>query len=111
MDAGVVTTIIVEAATIIGLLIKQSGERKQNAIEQARRDQAIADELKDIRKDQARMEKKIDEHNGYAKMFSEQSENIASIKKDVEWLKRKQVSYKNTPLITEYFFIGCFRQS
>ena len=70
MDAGVVTTIIVEAATIIGLLIKQSGERKQNAIEQARRDQAIADELKDIRKDQARMEKKIDEHNGYAKMFS-----------------------------------------
>ncbi len=92
MDSGAATiycTVIAEAATIIGLLIKSASERKKNAIEQARRDQAIADELKDIRKDQARMEKKIDEHNGYAKMFSEQSENIASIKKDVEWLKKK----------------------
>lgn len=87
--ATILTTVIVEAAGIIGLLIKNSSDRKKNAIEQARRDQAITDELKDIRKDQARMEKKLDEHNGYAKMFSEQSENIASIKKDVEWLKKR----------------------
>jgi len=87
--ATILSTVVVEAAGIIGLLIKLSSDRKKNAIEQARRDQAITDELKDIRKDQARMEKKLDEHNGYAKMFSEQSENIASIKKDVEWLKKK----------------------
>ncbi len=92
MDSGAVTiytTVIVEAAGIIGLLIKLSSDRKKHAIEQARRDQAITDELKDIRHDQARMEKKLDEHNGYAKLFSEQSENIAAIKKDIEWLKKK----------------------
>lgn len=91
MDSGAVTiycTVIAEAATIIGLLIKLSSDRKKHAIEQARRDQAITDELKDIRHDQARMEKKLDEHNGYAKLFSEQSENIAAIKKDIEWLKK-----------------------
>lgn len=92
MDSGAATiycTVIAEAATIIGLLIKLSSDRKKNAIEQARRDQAITDELKDIRHDQARMEKKLDEHNGYAKLFSEQSENIAAIKKDIEWMKKK----------------------
>ncbi len=69
--ATILSTVVVEAAGIIGLLIKLSSDRKKNAIEQARRDQAITDELKDIRKDQARMEKKLDEHNGYAKRFGE----------------------------------------
>lgn len=74
MDAATASfygTIVAEAAGIMGLLIKLSSDRKKNAIEQARRDQAITDELKDIRKDQARMEKKLDEHNGYAKRFGE----------------------------------------
>lgn len=76
------TTIIIEAAGILGLLIRQNAERKKTAIEQARRDQKLDDRL-------ASLEKKVDEHNGYAQKFSETSRNIATIQKDIEWIKRK----------------------
>lgn len=83
MDVGavatIITTIIVEAAGIIGLLIKQNGERKQNAIDQARRDQKIDDRLARIEENQNRQEKKIDEHNGYAKRFGEIEKAIVKI--------------------------------
>lgn len=85
MDAGMVTilvTLIGEAAGIIGILIKTAAERKKNAIEQARRDQKLDDRLD-------RLEKKVDEHNGYAQKFTESSKAIIAIQKDVEWLKKK----------------------
>ena len=92
MDAGMVailTTIIAEAAGIIGILLKNSSDRKKNAIEQAKRDQNIEDRLHQL-------EKKVDAHNGYAKIFAENSkiqsktaETLAAIQKDIEWLKKK----------------------
>lgn len=36
------------------------------------------------------LEKKVDLHNGYAKMFNESSKDITAIQKDIEWLKRRQ---------------------
>ena len=86
MDVGaiatIITTIIVEAAGIIGLLIKSSAERKKNSIEQARRDQKMDDRLD-------RLEKKVDSHNAYAEKFASTATAITAIQKDVEWLKRK----------------------
>ena len=35
------------------------------------------------------VEKKLDEHNGYAQMYASAHEDIALIKKDVEYLKEK----------------------
>lgn len=78
----ILTTVIVEAAGIIGLLIKNSSERKKNAIEQARRDQKLDDRLD-------RLEKKVDEHNGYAQKFTDTTKAITSIQKDIEWLKKQ----------------------
>lgn len=82
MDSGMVaisTTIIAEAAGIIGLLIKNSSDRKKAAIEQARRDQKIDDRLARIEENQTRQEKKLDEHNGYAKRFGEIEKAIVKI--------------------------------
>lgn len=82
MDSGMVaiaTTIIAEAAGIIGLLIKNSSDRKKTAVEQARRDQKIDDRLARIEENQTRQEKKLDEHNGYAKRFGEIEKAIVKI--------------------------------
>lgn len=70
MDASVVTiytTVIVEAAGIIGLLIKQGSERKKAAVEQAKRDQRIDDSIREL-------SKRVDAHNGL-------SDRIANIEK------------------------------
>lgn len=40
-----------------------------------------------IRYKLGRMEKKVDEHNGYAKMFAEAHEDIAIIKNDLQYVK------------------------
>lgn len=77
--ATILTTVIVEAAGIIGLLIKSSSERKKTAVDQARRDQRIDDRLARIEENQTRQEKKLDEHNGYAKRFEEIEKAIVKI--------------------------------
>lgn len=40
-----------------------------------------------IRHRLANVEKKLDEHNGYAKMFAEAHEDIAVMKNDIQYLK------------------------
>ena len=35
------------------------------------------------------VEKKLDEHNGYAKMYMEAHEDISIIKVDIQWMKEK----------------------
>lgn len=82
--ATILTTIIVEAAGIIGILIKNSSERKKNAVEQARRDQSIDDRLARIEDNQKRQEKKLDEHNGYAKRFEEIEKAIVKIETKID---------------------------
>ena len=84
MDAGmitIITTIIVEAAGIIGILIKSSADRNKAAREQAKRDQNIEDRLKVL-------EKKIDEHNGYAKRFGEIEKAVVRIDTRMESLHK-----------------------
>ena len=77
MDAAMVTiltTVIVEAAGIIGLLIKSSSERKKNAIEQARRDQKLDDRLD-------RLEKKVTNIMATHKSLQIQQRQLPQFKK------------------------------
>jgi len=77
-------------ATIIGLLGGILGilnqlhnmrkEQTENIKAQAIRDQQMDDRLKSI-------ESKVDEHNGYAKMFSDVRESIVAIETDIKWLR------------------------
>lgn len=36
-----------------------------------------------------RLEKKVDEHNGYAKMYAETHEDISCMKLDIQWMKEE----------------------
>jgi hypothetical protein len=42
-----------------------------------------------------RIEKKLDEHNGYAKMFSEVKSDIAELRTDVKWLRGRKNEESN----------------
>ncbi|MBQ6396199.1 hypothetical protein IJH89_01275 [Candidatus Saccharibacteria bacterium] len=72
MTEAVLIAIITGSVTLAGNLIANHSARKKDAIERARRDQEFKDKL-DI------LEKKVDEHNGYAKRFGEIEKAIVRI--------------------------------
>lgn len=86
-EAIVVALITVAGSIIVQLLISKNSAKKQE-IADAVRQQRIDDQLDVIRG-------RIDEHNGYAKMFSEVTGSIqemaiavAELKKDIEYIRK-----------------------
>lgn len=65
---------------IINQLHNMRKEQTENIKAQAIRDQQMDDRLKSI-------ESKVDEHNGYAKMFGDVRESIVAIETDIKWLR------------------------
>lgn len=82
MSEAVIVALITAGTSIVVQLIINSHNSSENHIEQARRDQKLDDRLEHI-------DKKLEEHNGYAKLFSETSMSIVALKKDIEWIKGK----------------------
>lgn len=78
-DAIIVAIITATTSILVQLLIVRQNNAKLS-VEQAKRDQKLDDELEQVIK-------KLDEHNGYARLFSEAKEAIISLQKDVEWIK------------------------
>lgn len=78
-DAIIVAIITATTSILVQLLIVRQNNAKLS-VEQAKRDQKLDDELEQFIK-------KLDEHNGYARLFSEAKEAIISLQKDVEWIK------------------------
>lgn len=71
---------------ILGILNQLSNMRRQQDEQirnQAVRDTQLDDKLKDI-------ENKLDEHNGYAKMFSELKDSIIAMQTDIKWIKESK---------------------
>lgn len=81
-EAIIVAIISAASSVLVQLLIVRTNNQKQ-AIEQAKRDQKLDDKLQNI-------DEKLDEHNGYAKLFSEISKSIVALQKDVEWLRKEK---------------------
>lgn len=78
-DAILVAIITAGTSIIVQLLINKQNNDKHE-LEQAKRDQRLDDKLEHI-------DTKLEEHNGYAKMFSDAKEAIIALQKDVEWIK------------------------
>lgn len=72
MPESVIIALITGGVTLAGNLIANYSARKKDAIDQAIRDQEFKDKL-DV------LEKKVDEHNGYAKRFGEIEKAIVRI--------------------------------
>lgn len=83
LNFATISALIGVLGGILGILNQLHNLRKEqteNIKAQAVREQQMDDRLKSI-------ESKVDEHNGYAKMFSEVRESIVAIETDIKWLR------------------------
>jgi len=77
--AYVVAPFITGIFAIIGQYIISNRKAKEQEIKDVVRDQKTDDRLARIEENQIRQEKKLDEHNGYAKRFEEIEKAIVKI--------------------------------
>ncbi len=82
MNDAVLIAIITGGVTLAGNLLANWSARKKDAIANAIRDQELKDKL-------GVLEKKVDEHNGYAKRFGEIEKAIVRIDTKMESLHKK----------------------
>lgn len=78
---AIIVAIITGITTITGSFIVNHREINKEKIKRARREQYIDLILENI-------EKKLDEHNHYAKKFGEVEIALTGIKKDIEYLRK-----------------------
>ena len=79
-------SVIVGALTLAGVIISNryaaSKARVKAAAERATEKQRLDDRL-------ASIERKLDEHNGYAAKFASITESVIEMRNDIRWLKEK----------------------
>ena len=88
MSDGVLVAIIGLAGTTLGAVFGYLGNSRKQAVLNAQREQEQQDQLSMIKEWMQRVDKKLDEHNGYAKKFVEFGGSIELIKQDVKYLKK-----------------------
>ena len=81
MSDAVVVATVTAIATVLAQVVIAHSNREKDGVQRARRDQNLDDRLKTI-------EKKLDEHNGYAQRFGQIEKDLAKISKDIEYLKK-----------------------
>lgn len=88
-DAVIVGIISVVGSIIVQLIVSYSKNRESDA-KMAAHEQEQKDRLDAISGWMKTVDKKLDEHNGYAKKFADTSRDIALIQKDIEYMKRSK---------------------
>lgn len=83
MTESVLIALIPAAAAIIGEIIISKRSAKDRDAKDAARQQKTEDRM-------AAIEKKLDEHNGYAQKFADTAVAMAKMQKDIEYLRRGQ---------------------
>ena len=78
----IITAILALIGSVLGSLTISLRKRRTDEIKEAEREARQAEQMKSI-------EKKLDEHNGYAEKFAESSVAITALQKDVEYIKEK----------------------
>ena len=80
MDNSIIVALITGGAAVIGQYLITRANANKEKIEQGKRDQHLDDQL-----DQLKL--RVDEHNNYAKLFSQITTDIKLIAQDVRYLK------------------------
>lgn len=78
---ALITGVLAVLGTYVGNVAISRRKTRDDAVREARRDQEIKDRLD-------RLEKKVDEHNGWGAKFGNTVAVLEGIKKDIEWLKK-----------------------
>lgn len=79
MTDSVLVAILGLAGTVIGAFAGFSHKSRQQAIRDAEREQRQADQHQQLLEKMDGVEKRLDEHNGYAQKFAESSKHLAII--------------------------------
>lgn len=79
----VIVAIITGVCSVVGQWLISRSANEKRKVDEAVRDARLEDRLKSV-------EKKLDEHNGYAARFAEIQTDIAVIKNDIKTLYRKE---------------------
>lgn len=80
MSDPVLIALITGFCAVIGQWLISRSQNEKRKVDDAVRDARLEDRLKSV-------EKKLDEHNGYAKLFGSITTDIAVIKNDIKNLK------------------------
>ena len=83
MSEGVLIALITGLCAVVGQWLISRNQNQQRKVEDAVRDARLDDRL-------AGVEKRLDEHNGYAKRCAEISTDIAVIKNDIKTLYKEK---------------------
>lgn len=80
MTEAIIISIVSGVFTLAGVIVTTIASNHKRDVEQAKRDQKLDDRL-------ANVEKKLDEHNGYAQKFGEVAISLTEMRKDIQYLK------------------------
>lgn len=83
----IITAIIGATAVILSALLGYFSAVKKHEVEDAKREQEQKDLFKEIFKQMANIEKRLDEHNHYAEKYVETAKTLVAIQKDIAFLK------------------------
>ena len=83
----IVVAIIGAVAVILSALLGYFSAVRKHEVEDAKREQEQKDLFKEIFKQMANIEKRLDEHNHYAEKYVETAKTLVAIQKDIAFLK------------------------
>lgn len=89
MSDMVLVALLGLVGTIFGGFAGFSHKNRKQAIADAEREQLQNDRHKQVLAELERVNRRLDEHNGYAEKFAESTIAITALSKDVEYIKEK----------------------
>lgn len=89
MSDMVIVAVLGLFGTIFGGFAGFSHKSRKQAIADAEREQRQADQYNRIEAQLLDMNKRLDEHNGYAEKFADTAVHLTALSKDVEYIKEK----------------------
>ena len=87
----ILVALITSGFNFAGVLVANKTSNRRNTIDQAIRDQKIADKLQSL-------SDRVDVHNGYAEKFADVTTNIELLQKDIEYMKNGIKELKDMPI-------------
>lgn len=85
---NIIVALITGVCAVVGQYLISQKKTRDGEIKDAQREQKQLDQLEAMDERFKVIEKKLDEHNGYAEKFGEISTSIVAIRKDLEYLKK-----------------------
>lgn len=85
---NIIVALITGLCAVFGQYLISRKKTREDEIKDAQREQKQLDRLDSIDEKFKIVDKKLDEHNGYAEKFASISTSIVSIKKDIEYIKK-----------------------